>query len=110
MTFREMRTPAAIERDIARYEDQLSALRRELEQARRIKAEHRAASKYQRQVMLRVLERMESGEWLAGTGSRVWWHSHKQALIERATADELQAVRALRAEGVIEAEQIRRAA
>ncbi len=52
-----MRTPAAIERDIARTEDQLSALRRELEQDRRIKAEHRAASKYQRQVMLRVLER-----------------------------------------------------
>lgn len=61
-----------------------------------------AADARRRELMRAVVARMRSGQWVAGVSHRLWWNSDKQALIEPVTADEMEAIHALKDQGIVE--------
>ena len=61
-----------------------------------------SAQDRRREQMRAVMARLRAGQWASGIQGRIWWHDNSQVLIERATADELDALHTLADQGVVQ--------
>lgn len=106
MTTGTPRPTAEIEARIAEAELNLAELRNELYRAKVRDALVSNALRRIRDAKRHVLSRLESGEHVvAVNGGRHWWGDEAEPIRERASADEVDALRELVAAGVVEKSQ-----
>ena len=84
--------------ELARTQARVADLERQLIEAQTMES----AEARRREHMRTVMARLRQGQWVAGDGGRMWWHKDGQVCIDRATADELDALDSLATAGVVE--------
>lgn len=83
---------------LAQAQDHVSRLEQQLREAQTLES----ANARRREQMRAVMARLRSGQWVSGSNGRLWWHKETQTCMEPATPDELDALNALVAQGVVD--------
>lgn len=95
-------TPTQIQAEIAATESHLADLGQKLIQAQRREMLEAQQDKARKETTMKALRRMDGGWWVSCIGNRKWWHTPEQSCVERATADDMEAIRALQSRGLVE--------
>lgn len=97
-----MKDSERIQQLIDENERALIDLRLQLDAAKRAESIADQNSERRKQIMRRVLARLSEGWYVSVVGSRHWWISCAGALVEYATADEMEMIFVLKSKGVAE--------
>ena len=101
----QVTTSTAIQQQLTDARAQLDAARSrvaDLESQLREAIAMESAQDRRREQMRAVMARLRAGQWASGIQGRIWWHDNSRVLIERATADELDALHTLAEQGVVQ--------